>query len=259
MVPTDRGRVVMGIFEGDWPGTPWDHEIAVEEGGIPPPADGEAKPSMHAFIDDSGCSGFKFGSGSTVYTIMAAAVFSDPAEIEKLASVVADCKKHSNVRTEFKYSGIKHAARDCFFQCTREVSYALRALVVDKRTIYSDKLLEGRPLKAWMIRQLLTHTFGTVRNAKIVVDGQDTRGFGIDDQLYLKEKVNRESPGVVHSVKFDDSKDNVGIQLADMTAGAVARAYEPRRRRSPEHLALIRPRTFRAAGGSLWYFRDPRA
>lgn len=218
--------------------------------------DPDGDPSMHVFIDDSGCSGYKFDSGSTMFTVMSAVVFKDPREIERFSELAKACKHHSGVATEFKYSGIKPRARDCFFACTDDIQYAIRALVVDKRRIYSDRLMEGKPLKPWMIRQLLTHTFGTVENAKVVIDGKDTRGFGIDDQEYLRRVVHSHTPGVIHSVKFDDSKRNVGIQLADMTAGAIARAYEPRKRQSREHLELLRPRTFRQRGGSLWYFRN---
>lgn len=211
---------------------------------------------MHAFIDDSGCSGFKFDTGSSAFTIMSAAIFRDSPDIEQLAKISEACRAHNKVRTEWKYSGVHETARDCFFRCTAPVPYAVRTLVVDKRQLWHEKLLEGKPLKAWMIRQLLTHTFGTVQNAKVIVDGKDTRGFGIEDQQYLVDKVNRETPGVVHSVKFDDSKLNVGVQLADMTAGAVARAHEPKKRKSDKHLRVLRPRMARSAGGSLWRFQD---
>ncbi len=218
-----------------WTETQWEWEAMAESRAIPPPLDWSGShsekdlnpgPAMHVFVDDSGCPGFKFADGSSTHVVMAAAIFPDPLEIERLASAMDFCASKNRLTKEFKYSGLKERHRDCLFECTSGVRLILRAITADKRKVYSPLLREGPPLKSHLLRQLLTHHFGNISNAKVVVDGKDTRGLGIPDRDYIKRKVNKETPGTIHSVKFADSKQNRGIQIADMLAGAIGRSIQ---------------------------------
>lgn len=216
-------------------------------------------PSMHVFIDDSGCGGFKFDQGSTTHLIMAACVFPDPTQIEVLKAASESCAAMHRRNREFKYNKTKDAQRDCYFNCTAHARFNLRAIYADKRKIHSDKLQEGNSIKAYLIRMLLTKNFGQIRNARIVIDGKDTQGFDIPDEMYLLKMVNRESPKTIHSVKFRDSKIDRGLQAADMAAGAIGRAVQdgPKSRKDPKHLAMIRSRSFQPLG-TLWNFTKER-
>lgn len=210
---------------------------------------------MHIFIDDSGDGGFKFESGSSSHLIMAACVFRDPLEIEKLKTKMIGCAAKNGLKTEFKYTRTKERAKDCFFSCTDDVKYSVRAISIDKRLIYSGKLRSSpSALKSYAIRQLLSKGFGTIRDAKVVIDGQDTKAFGITDADYLMDMANRAHPGTLRKVAYDDSKNNVGIQLADMVAGAINRGVRTHKAADPKHLQIIRPRTWQPAG-TLWHFR----
>lgn len=195
----------------------------------------EPKPDMHVFVDDSGCPGFKFADGSSTHVVMAAAVFTDPKQIEHLTSCVNSCAEKNKLTKEFKYSSLKERHRDCFFNCTATVRLKLRAITADKRKIYSPYLRQGPPLKSHLLRQLLTNNFGQIKNAKIVIDGQDTRGLDIPDEEYLMEHVNKRAPGTIHSVTFADSKRNRGIQLADMLAGSIGRSVQEGRKTKSSH------------------------
>lgn len=210
---------------------------------------------MHIFIDDSGDGGFKFESGSSSHLVMAACVFRDPAEIEKLSTRMRDCATKNGLKTEFKYAKTKERAKDCFFDCTSDVRYNIRAICIDKSVIYSGKLRSSpSALKSYAIRQLLSKGFGTIHNAKVIIDGQDTKAFGIPDHAYLMDMANRSRAGTLRKVSYEDSKSNVGIQLADMVAGAIQRGVRTHKPNDPKHLRIIRPRTWQPTG-TLWHFR----
>lgn len=209
---------------------------------------------MHIFIDDSGDGGFKFDSGSSSHLIMAATVFRDPAQIEHLKECMQRCCALNRFNTEFKYTKTKERVKDCFFACTATVDYSIWAIVMDKSKIYSPKLRSSpSALKSFAISQLLSHGFGNIHDAKVVIDGQDTKAFGITDQSYLMRMTNRYSPGTVTKVAYADSKQNVGIQLADMVAGAINRGVR-REKRDDKHFQLLRPRSFQPRG-SMWFFQ----
>lgn len=209
---------------------------------------------VHVFIDDSGDPGMKPNTGASSHLVMAACVFRDPKEIEKLKACVEHCAEKNRHRIEFKYNKTKESIRTCFFDCTRDLDYSIRAIMIEKANLTSPKLREnGKAMKSYAIRQLLTKSYGQVRDAKVVIDGQDIKGFDIPDSQYFLRMVNRETPGTISSVKFADSKQNVGIQLADMVAGAIHRGIRKHKPAEPHHLRMIRPRSYQPQG-NFWSF-----
>lgn len=210
---------------------------------------------MHVFIDDSGDGGFKFGNGSSSHLVMAACVFRDPKQIEQLAARTERCKHAMSHFHELKYSNCREKVRDQFFACIADVDFKVRAIVIDKTRIYSSKLRSDPPaLKSYAIRQLLTKSYGQIRDAKVLIDGQDTKAFGVDDKQYLSTMVNREAPGTIRLVSFVDSRTNVGIQLADMVAGAINRSVRTDRPSDVKHLLTFGHRTVQPEG-TLWRFK----
>lgn len=211
---------------------------------------------VHVYIDDSGDPGFDLANGSSRHIVMAAALFFDPKDIEHAADAIRACRDKNRQRREFKYSKTRDGIRSCFFDCTQDARYSVRAIVIDKTTIRSAHLREHPgDFKSHLIYQLLTHHDGYIQDAKIVIDGQDSKPFGMSDSRYFTQNVNRASPRTVRAVEFVDSKESIPIQLADMTAGAVHRFVRSDERHDPRHFEAFQKRTWRRNGGSLWRFR----
>lgn len=210
---------------------------------------------MHVYIDDSGDAGFNFANGSSRFLIMAACLFSTPESIEVAAGMINYCRERNRHRREFKYSKTRDGIKTCFFDCTSSALYTVRAIVIDKTRIHSEHLRANpNEFKSHAIYQLLTHHDGTIQQAKVVVDGQDSRPFGMSDLRYFRDNVNRRAPGTVSAVQFVDSAQSLPIQLADMTAGAIHRFVRDDAKHNPAHFNMFRGRTWRVNGGSLWHF-----
>jgi hypothetical protein len=72
----------------------------------------------------------------------------------------------------------------------------------------------------------MKHNHGRIKNAKLRVDGSGDREFKQAFKAYVRSKVGR---GVIAKSNFVGSEKDSLIQLADMVAGAIARAHkEPR-------------------------------
>jgi hypothetical protein len=144
--------------------------------------------------------------------------------------------------------------KDRFFQATKLLQYDVRAIVIDKRRLHSDALL-NKPgyMQNYAIKEIFINTLGTVKNATLVIDGRDSRAFRLKSASYFLREVNEKAPGTLAKVSFDDSVRNPLIQLADMTAGAIRRHYEHPEKSNPLHFAMIKGRT-RYPRGSLWDF-----
>lgn len=210
---------------------------------------------MHVFIDDSGDGGFKVGQGSTSHLVMAACVFRDPKQIERLSEAVGRCAARNRVTGEFKYAKTKDRIRGCFFDCTADVEYDIRAIIMTKEWIWSPRYRSSPSrFKSFAIGQLLSHGFGQIHDAKVFIDGQDTKAFGIPDAEHVAGIANRAAPGTISTVRFVDSRANVGIQLADMVAGAINRGVRTHAQSDPRHLDVIRHRTYQPRG-SYWFFK----
>jgi hypothetical protein len=215
---------------------------------------------MHAFLDDSGDPGMKFERGSSKFLVMAACIFREPEDIEAAVDAIRKCRQviGRSERWEFKHGKTSKDMQSKFFECTRVLKYDVRAIVIDKRRLHSDTLI-SRPgyLQNYAIMQLFSNTVGTVRNAKLVIDGQDRRAFQLKSSSYFLKMVNSNAPGTLRKVEYDDSVRNPLIQLADMTAGAIRRHFEEPQKANALHFAMIKGRT-RYPRGSLWEFTSEK-
>lgn len=186
---------------------------------------------------------------------MSACVFDAVEDVSHVAELIDECAQGRRITREFKYSERSEASRDHFFECITPARFTVRAIIIDKSLIYSDHLRESpEALKSYAIRMLLTKNFGQIRDAKVFIDGQDTRAFGMGDASYLMRMVNREAPGTIAQVRHVDSATSRPIQLADMIAGAINRAVRTDRLSSARHLATFARRTHQPRG-SYWHFR----
>jgi hypothetical protein len=63
---------------------------------------------------------------------------------------------------------------------------------------------------------------GLLKDARIVIDGSGDRRFRQELEAYLRLQLGS---GKVKKVKFQNSKSDRLVQLADMCTGAIARSY----------------------------------
>ncbi|MDR1152069.1 MAG: DUF3800 domain-containing protein [Bifidobacteriaceae bacterium] len=211
---------------------------------------------MHVFVDDSGDPGFKLGHGSSRFLVMAACVFDAPEDMEDTADAIHRCRRGlgRSDRFEFKYAKTPWPQKDAFFRAVAPCRFWVRAIIIDKTLVTSGHLrVTPSHLKNYAIRQLLTHTFGIVREAKLVIDGKDSKAFGITESRYFMREVNQVTPGTLRKVAHADSRANVLIQLADMVAGAIHRSERTDRRDAAGHMRVILAKT-RQPHGSIWRF-----
>ena len=209
---------------------------------------------MLVYVDDSGDGGFKFGAGSSCIAVFAAVIFDDPRELQKLAREIENIKKRFNYQGELKFSKNSDQARLHLLTAISNSGCRIMCLYADKRYIYTQKLKdEPRALKAYLLRMLLSQHDGKLHDAKVFIDGKDTKGFSTEksDQSYFKRMCNRLYPNTATDIRFVDSKENIGIQIADLVAGSVFAFQERGDRR---FFDVIGHKTRQSASGNLWNF-----
>lgn len=206
---------------------------------------------MLVFIDDSGDPGFNFSKGSSIYFALAAVIFDCNKSAEETSTAINNLRSslHWNNDREFKFNKSNIRIRCLFLQTLAHNDFRIRAMLVDKRIIHSPELKSNKDsFYNFMIKELLTHSNGTIVNANIYLDGHEDRSYKKAARTYLRKQLSSQS-GLVKKLEFVDSKKNNLIQAADMIVSSIARS------KSDKNDATIYKDMFSSHIEDLWNFR----
>ncbi|OQW68847.1 MAG: hypothetical protein BVN34_08465 [Proteobacteria bacterium ST_bin12] len=174
-------------------------------------------------MDESGDPGFKLTRGSTSHFVVAMVIFDKNEDAEQTSEVIKKGLTDLKIKPEFKFSKSRDGIRDEFFNRIKSCKFRVRALVVDKKKIYSPNLRENdEKFYNYFVKQLINFEEIKLNNATIKIDGSGDREFKKELHRYLRSQIK---PSLTFKVKFVDSQKDALIQLADMVAGAIYRSY----------------------------------
>lgn len=213
---------------------------------------------MYAFIDDSGDAGMKFKQGSSTHLVFAMCLFKTESAWKSTKQALLATPDYMKTAGEFKHAKMKEHHREEFFKSIENEDFHVRAIIIDKTQLTSQFLTShANEMKTYFIRQLLTHTWGQVTDCRIVIDGADLRAFGVKSTDYLLEHANGYGTrNTASEVVCEDSRDSIGLQLADMVAGTIMAGLKKGEKvTSTERWKQVRRRAYHPAG-NWWIFRS---
>jgi hypothetical protein len=196
------------------------------------------------FIDDSGDPGFKLDRGSSSHFVIACIVFDDHLDAEETALKIKRLRQGLGWKEfrEFKFNKCSRVIRRQFFEEIQSCQFRVRAISINKAVIRSQELrVDRQSFYNYAIKEVLAHSDGKIRDAKIRLDGHGDRTYKRQAQTYFKKQLNARH-SVVRDIKFVDSKGDSLIQLADMVAGAVFRSEQTHKPDSQDYLRILSPR-----------------
>jgi hypothetical protein len=176
-------------------------------------------------------------AASSVF-VVAMVIFADDSAAAATQRAIEASEARRRHKPEFKFSKTRADVKDSFFEAVRERPFSVRAIVVKKELVRSSALMAGtEKLYEFFVDALVRQNADALRDAKIVIDGFGSRA----SRLALKTAFRRSLPAsALRSVEFKDSKSDVLVQLADMCAGAIARAHSTDRTRADRWLKVLR-------------------
>lgn len=200
---------------------------------------------MLVFIDDSGDPGFKIKKGSSVVFVIACVIFDDELEAEKTAVAIKELrrklKKSDNF--EFKFNKANREFRLKFLKHVAHFKFRIRTIIFEKSKVRSNELKTSKQsFYNYAIKMVLKHNFGTIKEAKIRLDGHGDRIYKREVVRYLRKELNNRENRVFQKLQFVDSRSNVLIQLTDMVAGAIHRKYEVDKTDAKTYYSVIKKR-----------------
>jgi hypothetical protein len=182
---------------------------------------------MHLFLDESGDTGFKFRRGSTLVFVIALVVVDDPTPLDQAVERLRQQYTLPS-RDEFKFSETADRLKERFFRGIQGHNFHIRAIVIDKTMIYSERLREKHWFYNYVTKLVLKHDDGLIYEATLVVD---KRLPGIanrqDFNTYLRRELNSGHRRIKEIKHRDSARENL-LQVADMVVGAIHRQYGPK-------------------------------
>lgn len=184
---------------------------------------------MIVFIVESGDAGFKIGKGSSTFFVISLIIFDDELEAEETALRIKKLRKQlkKTDKFEFKFNKCNRIYREKFLQEIKNCNFRIRSIIINKKGVYSTHLRDfTTDFYGFSLRMVLQHNNDSIKNAKIRIDGSGERNFRKQLTLYLRKFLNSPNNKVIKNFRFQDSRQNVLIQLADMVAGSIRRSFE---------------------------------
>ncbi len=205
---------------------------------------------MLVLIDESGCPGFKLTKGSTPFFVVAMVIFKDFSQAEAASKAITDLRQTLHVNPEFKFSKSHPTVKDKFFNELCHYDFEVRALVVNKSNIYSQKLRDDTDsFYNYFIKMLMQYDDDVLQNASIKIDGSGDKEFKKALTAYLRQRIGEHK---IKKFKFTDSRKDNLIQLADMVVGAIARSCSGTRKDASRWLEMLKQKR---KIKSIWDFK----
>lgn len=197
------------------------------------------------YLDESGDAGFKVLSGSSPVLLVAATIFDSASDAEATAERICAFRESigKNQRFQFHFASLRRDWREGFLRAVSDCPFRIRSIVMHKDQVRDDALLRrsSRYFYNFTLKMLLTHTLGSVTEAKVFVDGEGSRALRRDLAAYLRRECNSAAAKVIDELKFAP-KSNVLIQLADMVASGLVRSYRPGKTDARVYREILLPR-----------------
>lgn len=179
---------------------------------------------MIVFIDDSGDPGFKLQTGSSSCFVIALIIFDDPLEAEKTSLAIKELRRNLKVSDfyEFKFNKMDKKFKDKFIMSILNFKFRVRAVIVKKEVIYSQRLRNYKEnFYNYIIMQVLKQSKGVIKKAKLKFDKRGEQSIRDQLRVYLSRELDNKNNNIFNDLKFVDSRQNTLIQLADFVAGSI--------------------------------------
>jgi hypothetical protein len=183
--------------------------------------------SRHIFVDESGDTNIAIGSGggSNYFVLTAVIVNSERLQAQESAAREIITRFTPKGELKSKHIGSNQERRRKVLAAINNLDFKHYSHVVDKAKIYSDGGLRfSRSFFKFINRQVYDRLFSAFREIHVVADEYGTSEFmkGFVDYLGRHLRPDLFEP---RTFQFGASEANPFIQVADIIAGSVLRAY----------------------------------
>lgn len=205
----------------------------------------KGKERIFAYLDECGGYGFDFTKSQNSPLFIIAAILIKGSAVKTVEERIDKIRKEDFRGTEIKSKNIKGNCmrREKIIKKTLDLPYSIFALVVDKRTVFSDHGITKN--KKYFYEFLNDLVYKELRSAypylSIVTDQIGENEYVQEFVKYVKS--HRKQITLFDEEYFEpvDSKSTNGVQLADLVAGTLAYVFdEEKRKKVPANVDFLK-------------------
>ncbi len=182
---------------------------------------------MLVVVDESGDSGLKIGQGSSRFFSLALVLFDEPREADAVDARINDLRRELALpaRFEFKFSRRHPNLQEAFLNAVVPYNFFFLGLVIDKSKLPAAQFKQKASFYKYAASLAFINARPYLHEATVIIDGSASEDFRRQFGSFLRQRINEEGTRYIKKVKFKDSARNNLIQLADMIAGGISRAF----------------------------------
>jgi hypothetical protein len=196
------------------------------------------------YLDESGDAGFKLQLGSSPVLLVAATIFDSTRDAEVTAERIQLLRRAlgKGDSFQFHFASLRRGWREDFLGEVAQSPFRVRAIVMPKGRIQDHPLRSSpKDFYNFTVKTLLTRASGSVRDAKVFIDGSSKQAPRAELGAYLRRECNTQELRIIDELK-SGPKSNVLIQLADMVASGLALSYRPAKTDAGVYRKILLPR-----------------
>ena len=196
---------------------------------------------MLAYVDESGCTGMKIGSGSSAVFSVIVVLFQERSEATRCYDHIEGLKQTLGIKKEFHFSKCSHEHQVRFLRECEQFDFVYFGVIVDKTRLANNSMSFNKPFLQYPVRTTFAEHADFLTNATVTIDRTGSSDFRKFLHKGLKDDLNgQHGRTVIKKVKSQQSHAHNLLQLADMVCGAVARSFHPTRKNQNIYRDIIR-------------------
>jgi len=171
-------------------------------------------------IDDSGDPGLKPSEGASKFFVIATVCFENEEDANRMRRRINRLKTELDwvAMREFKFRKDRPDIKQLFFSTIKPLNFRVSLVILEKSKITSQEYRKNpsKLYNATILKAIKTLSCN-LNDLYIHIDGEGGKGYRHRVKTYFRQNL---PAGIVKSLDYRDSKDDVLVQLADMVAGA---------------------------------------
>jgi hypothetical protein len=183
---------------------------------------------MFIYIDESGDTGLKIKTGSSLFFVLAMIIFKN--EEDKLLSIdlISKIKNKINKPQNFEFHFYKNNTkiRESFLSAIKHLNFNFYVFAINKSSpkVFNEVFNNKDSFYKTVCKLMFEQAMPQIKNAYVVADKTGSRDFHLALAKYIKGITNNKTQKTVVKFKMERSSQNNLIQLADYVAGIYHRS-----------------------------------
>lgn len=166
--------------------------------------------------------------GTSPHFVVAGVLIKDDGALERCCAGIQKFITDNRIgRREFKFNQCDNELRLDYLRNANALPWQYLAIVLNKAKATGPGFRYKASLHKYVISLLLQNANPYLRDAFVIFDACGSRDFKRTMVPYIKRKASKNGDDPIKRVSAKASHSDPMLQLADMVAGAVSRAFKP--------------------------------